>query len=101
MSEDFAKDFEGHSYQVDINGDGKKDIVLRDKHSVYIKYAQQEDFYPHGIIGQADTKYYLFPISSLENLWNDVEKNNGYQKIDNFWLKLMDENWEVKNFKMQ
>jgi len=83
---------------LDVNADGKDDILMRDKNSVYIKYNEQSDFYHNGAVWVGDDRFYVYPIDSIESLLEDVWADNGYKKVKIFWFKFWDEYWEVKRF---
>ena len=82
-------------YQKDINNDKKPEVITRDEFNVYVKYA--DDVEPK--MKQQFTKYYVL----TPNLKN---KNKKYESFGGtlFWggesVKLYDQNWEVKNFRL-
>jgi hypothetical protein len=91
---DFTKQFQDQSIMVDINKDGKNDLILWDNHEIYIKYRDNDTSFDNT---SYNNRYYVYPISSYDELVNNT--NNCVAKINNINVKLCDANWEVKNFK--
>ena len=84
-------------YQQDLNNDKKAELITRDDHNVYIKYAN--DVEPK--IGQKFKDFYVI-TPQLKN------KEKKYESFWGWWLwgksdeiKLYDQNSEVKNFKLE
>ena len=97
--------------QFDINNDSNhndnnptnelSDIIMRDENNIYIKYANQENIYEDETFFD---EYYVHELDSPDDLRNNSKTeplNDGYVDIGDITLKLADEGWEVKNFKMQ
>ena len=106
----------GKNYiQTNINNDStttidNSDIIMRDEKTIYIKYANQNNQY--GETKNGNTNFYVHSIESPDELRNDDKTeplNDGYIDIEaagflnlnKITVKLADESWEVKNFKMQ
>ncbi|NCO97581.1 hypothetical protein GW864_00095 [bacterium] len=74
---------------------------MRDENNIYIKYANQENIYEDETFFD---EYYVHELDSPDDLRNNSKTeplNDGYVDIGDITLKLADEGWEVKNFKMQ
>jgi len=82
----------------DINNDQNDDVIMRDSKSIYIKYADQDRNYYDGEVWISDDEYYKYDIDNIEWIWSNVSNKNWYANIGTLRLKLLDENWEVKNF---
>lgn len=76
-------------YAQDMNSDKKSDLILRDQHTVWIKYADDAETQP----SNTTTKYYLIS-PNLKNRDKEYESSNGSA------FKLYDKLVEVKNFKL-
>jgi len=64
----------------DITKDGNNDIILRDNHSIYIKYANQNDLHNSSISTNHHRYYSLSPINRPSDL-ERLTDNNGYINI--------------------
>ena len=101
-NEDYTKKFQSKYIVTDINGDQKNDMLLWDEHNVYIKYKAGNTEYSNTWYSSS-SRYYVYHIDSYEQLLDDADEN-WIVKIKD-WLthtlkvKLVDKNWEVKNFK--
>jgi len=92
----YVKEFQWKSLMTDINKDGKNDLILRDRHNIYIKYRWWNEMYAYDEIDYNDN-YYEYHISSYNDLLEDSEE--WFIKIHDIYIKLCDWNWEIKNFK--
>jgi len=91
---------------VDVNKDGKEDVLMRDKYSVYIKYADNNLKYSDELV--SDDVFYFYRLDSFLELLDDVKDDNWFINMKNtsgretsLRLKIRDDFWEVKNFKMK
>jgi hypothetical protein len=90
----------GDNYLIhDFNKDQKKDLILRDSNSVYIKYADQNTEYNYN--KNHYTSYYLARnLSSPESLQRFADAR-GYIRIRDLQVKVYDSFRGIKNFRMQ
>lgn len=95
-NQDYVTNFQDKSILVDLNWDNKKDLILWDNNNVYVKYGDWNRDYDNGTYYK---KYYKYNINSYEKLFDDGEE--WFIKINNIYLKMYDENWEVKNFEYE
>ena len=101
-NEDYTSMFQSRFLLADMNNDQKNDMILWDDHNVYIKYKAGNTEYPNEWYNSS-SRYYTYHINSYEQLLNDADENWIVKIRD--WIthtlkvKLVDENWEVKNFK--
>lgn len=79
-------------YHTDANKDGINDIILWDSHTIYIKYANQEN---KNINSKLYSNFYSQKIYKLEN------KETFLTFDKETILKIFDEHEEVKNFDVQ
>lgn len=77
-------------YKQDMNNDKKSDLILRDAHNVWIKYADDAESSAYN----KNSNYYLIS-PSLKNRHKKYEQSNGSA------FKLYDTYDEVKNFKLE
>ncbi|MCK9466717.1 MAG: FG-GAP-like repeat-containing protein [Candidatus Absconditabacterales bacterium] len=92
-NQEYVTNFQGKSIMVDLNGDNKTDLILWDNHNIYVKYRDGNRNYNNEAYNK---KYYKYFVNSYEQLFNDGEE--GFIKINQIYLKMYDENREVKNF---
>ena len=102
-NKDYINKFQSRFLLTDINWDGSSDLILWDKHNIYIKYRNDNSTYvdteyykKHNTYAYYNT-YYSYKLKSYDDLVSDAK--NWFVKIGNMWVKLIDSNWEVKNFK--
>ena len=55
------------SYLFDLNQDGVEDVIMRDQHSVYVKYGKQNELFPPAV----GTRYSKFYTTSVIASLND------------------------------
>ncbi|MDR0370198.1 MAG: hypothetical protein LBH96_07055 [Candidatus Peribacteria bacterium] len=79
-------------YHTDNNKDGINDIILWDSHTIYIKYANQEN---KNINSKYYNNFYSQKINKLEN------KETFLTFDKDTILKIFDEHEEVKNFNVE
>lgn len=79
-------------YQTDINKDGTNDMILRDNHNIYIKYANQEN---KNFNSKSYSNFYMQKVNKLQH------KETFLQFDKETILKIFDEHEEVKNFDVQ
>lgn len=103
-----------YTTDTDLNNDGKKDILMYDTNTIYIKYAQQNDESLSKWGNSLTTKYtkrYSYANEHPGNILNpnqwyikslDQLRNNsdtyGYTTINDLTFKIVDKNKEVKWF---
>ena len=88
-SEYNSEQFQGY-YQQDMNNDKKSDLITRDTHTVWIKYADDAE----NKTKKHNNKYYLI-TPSLKKQWQTYESSQGSA------FKLYDIYPEVKNFELK
>ena len=88
-SEYNAEKYESY-YQQDMNNDKIPDLISRDEHNVYLKYADDRE---EKTTNTSTTYYLLSP--TLKN------KDKKYEKTQNSEFKLYDDVAEVKDFKLK
>lgn len=93
---DYINKFQSRFLLTDINKDSYSDLILRDEHNIYIKYRKWLTNYDNGNYDDAST-YYSYKITSYEDLLTKAD--DWYVKIEWKFVKLIDSNREVKNFK--
>ena len=94
-NEDYVKKFQSNFVLTDINWDNRSDLILWDKNNVYIKYRKDNSVYDNV---EYNSVYYKYNIESYDRLVSQAD-NRWYVKIKNMYVKLVDKNREVKNFK--
>lgn len=82
-------------YQQDMNNDGSPEVITWDQYTVYIKYAHDAETK----LNQQHKNYYLI-TPNLKNKAKKYETLKGGRFGKDQSLKVYDENWEVKNFKL-
>lgn len=92
-NQDYVTDFQDRSIMADLNWDGKNDLILWNDNNIYVKYRDWNRNYDNWVYYK---KYYKYNINSYAELFDNWE--DWFIKIDNIYLKMYDENWEVKNF---
>ena len=100
-NEDYTSKFQSRFVLTDINNDNKDDMILRDEHNVYIKYRWWNSEF-NNTWYNGSSRIYTYHIKSYKELVNDA--NSEWIVKMKAWthtlkVKLVDENWEVKNFK--
>ena len=103
-NEDYLKKFQSQFVLTDINWDNMSDLIMRDEHNVYIKYRWWNSNFSGA---KYDSHFYSYHINSYEDLVNNSNDDGmvGIRYSKN-WVfkgtinvKLVDVNWEAKNFK--
>jgi len=109
MSNDHIQSIGKNYMSHDINGNGSKDIIMRDAQNIYIKYANQNS------ITNSDktiyhSRYYVSSVLNDPSQLSNITDNRWYIAIVSQWwflsftdtlrLKIYDKHWEVKNFRM-
>ena len=85
----------------DINNDTHDDMIARDEHHVYLKYAQQQDTHITDRTRRY-ARYYQAPVmSNADSYQTRTQSTNGYLTIDDLRLKVAMPHYEVKNFATQ
>lgn len=87
--------FKDRYYEIDVNNDSQKDILLYDQNTVYLKLAGTPK------ITDTSTTVYATPIFNSPSDIKDSANTDGYIQIRDLKLKVFDINYEVKNFKLQ
>lgn len=99
-NEDYTNKFQSKYIVTDINGDKKNDMILWDEHNIYIKYRAWNSVFSGT---DYNSRVYSYHVKSYDELLADADENWIVKMKD--WLthtlkvKLVDKNWEVKNFK--
>lgn len=93
-NEDYVKNFQSKFVLTDINWDNRSDLILWDNHNIYIKYRKNNSIYDNTKYYKS---YYMHRIESYDDLVSQAV--DGYVKIKDVYVKLVDQNREVKNFK--
>ena len=93
---DYINKFQSRLLLTDINKDWHSDLILWDEHNIYIKYRKGYTSYANTSYSDA-SHYYLYRINSYDDLLSDSE--NWFVNIWWIYVKLVDSNREVKNFK--
>ncbi len=93
-NDDYVTDFQWRTLMTDINNDWENDLIMRDNNNIYIKYRNNQNSYENT---QYDDDYYMYEISSYKDLLANSEE--WFVKIRDIYVKLGDQNREVKNFK--
>lgn len=93
-NDEYVQNFQGKSLLVDINNDDENDLILWDQNNVYIKYRDNNT--NHENIDYRDNLY-EYRIDSYKDLLDNSEE--WFVKIKDIYVKLCDENWEIKNFR--
>ncbi len=101
---DYVNKFQSRFVLTDINGDGRSDLILWDENNIYVKYRWWNSNYEN-IEYENASNFYVYKINSYDDLVSDSE--NWFVKI-RYWgvlfskfifVKVVDTNREVKNFK--
>lgn len=103
-SEKYVSAVSDNYFEADLNQDTKKDLLLWDTNTVYVKYANQKSVYQNT---QTTKSFYVYSpklfassyIDSYGSLF-DVADANWYVEFGNVFVKLVSSTQEVKNFKM-
>lgn len=85
--------------QVDINKSWKEDIIMRDKNTIYMKYADQDDIIGDDqLVDYFNGLYDTATIQSMDNLKARTQNSEWYLTINGEEFKLYTPHYEVKNF---
>lgn len=91
-SETNAENIGKRYFEQDINNDKVNDLILRDNHSVYLKYGNQNTNFT--TTEKYYSEYYLYKI-------NEIKAEHSTIRFDRTTiLKISDQHQEVKNFKV-
>ncbi len=104
-SDSFINAIDDNYFSVDINKNGKEDVVMRDNNNIYIKYANQKSEFKNARMYK-NLHVYTPPvfkfsyIDSYDDLLNKIVDENGYASFNGILVKVASPAQEIKNFKV-